>query len=243
MVKNIIFCADGTWNGPGQDEDHDRVADATNVFKLFANLDGVDAPETTRLADEQERSLTTPDGTLQQVAKYLHGVGDSDNVLVKMLGGAGGAGLVTRVVRGYTFISRNYAAGDCIFVIGFSRGAYTARALGGLIAARGLLDATRIDLTEKEQAYRLGSAEWFEYRAAYAHTAAVTGAVDAMVDMHNQVWDLAASQVLIEEAGGRYAVVRDFPAPDGGRILSAVFGKPAVVDRLVAMFGETSPLA
>lgn len=164
MAKNIIFCADGTWNGPGQDEDHDRVADPTNVFKVFANLDGVDAPETTRLADEQERSLTTPNGTVQQVAKYLHGVGDSDNFLVKMGGGAGGAGLVTRVVRGYTFISRNYTAGDRIFVIGFSRGAYTARALAGLIAARGLLDATGIDLTEKERAYRLGSAEWFEYR-------------------------------------------------------------------------------
>ena len=51
------------------------------------------------------------------------------------------------------------------------------------------------------------------FRAAYAQTAAVTGAVDAMVDMHNQVWDLAAGQVLIEEAGGRYALVRDFPPP------------------------------
>ena len=114
MAKNIIFCADGTWNGPGQDDDHDRVADPTNVFKLFANLDGVDAPETTRLADEQERRLATPNGTVRQVAKYLHGVGDSDNFLVRMGGGAGGAGLVTRVVRGYTFISRNYAAGDRI---------------------------------------------------------------------------------------------------------------------------------
>jgi fructose-1,6-bisphosphatase/inositol monophosphatase family enzyme len=56
-----------------------------------------------------------------------------------------------------------------------------------------------------------------------------------MVDMHNQVWDLAPSQVLIEEAGGRYVVVRDFPAAEG-RILSAVFGRPAVVDRLVALF-------
>jgi len=74
------------------------------------------------------------------------------------------------------------------------------------------------------------------YRAAYAHTAAVTGAADAMVDMHNRLWDLAPSQVLVEEAGGRYVVVRDFPAPDGGRILSAVFGKPAVVDRLAAFF-------
>ena len=75
------------------------------------------------------------------------------------------------------------------------------------------------------------------YRAAYAHTAAVTGAADAMVDMHNHVWDLAPSQVLAEEAGGRYAVVRDFPAAEG-RLLSAVFGRPAVVDQLVSLFRD-----
>jgi fructose-1,6-bisphosphatase/inositol monophosphatase family enzyme len=79
------------------------------------------------------------------------------------------------------------------------------------------------------------------YRAAYAHTAVVTGAADAMVDMHNQVWDLAPSQVLVEEAGGRYAVVREFAGPDGTPVLSAVFGKPALVDRLVALFGEAGP--
>ena len=73
------------------------------------------------------------------------------------------------------------------------------------------------------------------YRAAYAHTAAVTGAADAMVDMHNHVWDQAPSQVLVEEAGGRYAVVRDFPTPNG-RLLSVVFGRPAVVDGLLALF-------
>ena len=75
------------------------------------------------------------------------------------------------------------------------------------------------------------------FRAAYAQTAAVTGAVDAMVDMHNQVWDLAAGQVLIEEAGGRYALVRDFLAADGARRLSAVFGKPGAVDRLPVLMG------
>ena len=80
------------------------------------------------------------------------------------------------------------------------------------------------------------------FRAAYAHTAVVMGAADAMVDMHNEIWDLAPSQVLVEEAGGRYAVVRDFPAADGRRILSAVFGKPTVVDRLAAMFPERTPL-
>ena len=61
-----------------------------------------------------------------------------------------------------------------------------------------------------------------------------------MVDMHNRVWDLAPSQVLAEEAGGRYAVVRDFAAPDGGRVLSAVFGRPALVERLVTLFREGS---
>ena len=86
---------------------------------------------------------------MQQAAKYLHGVGDSDNFLVKALGGALGAGLITRIVRGYTYISRTYAAGDRIFIVGFSRGAYTARALAGLIAAKGLLDATKLDPTEQ----------------------------------------------------------------------------------------------
>jgi fructose-1,6-bisphosphatase/inositol monophosphatase family enzyme len=74
------------------------------------------------------------------------------------------------------------------------------------------------------------------YRAAYAHTAVVTGAADVMVDMHNQTWDLAPSQVLAEEAGGRYVVVRDFPSPEG-RILSAVFGRPAAVARVAPLLG------
>ena len=75
------------------------------------------------------------------------------------------------------------------------------------------------------------------YRAAYAHTAAVMGAVDGMVAMHNHIWDLAPSQVLIEEAGGAYAVVRDVATP-AGRLVSAVLGKRAMVDRLKAVFRE-----
>lgn len=73
------------------------------------------------------------------------------------------------------------------------------------------------------------------YRAAYAHTVVVTGAADRMVDAHNAIWDLAASQVLIEEAGGAYAVVRDIATPNG-RILSAVFGRPDVVEQILPVF-------
>jgi uncharacterized protein (DUF2235 family) len=110
--------------------------------------------------------LKAPDGSPLQVAKYLHGVGDSGNFLVKALGGAFGAGVIARIVRGYTFLSRNHEPGDRIFIVGFSRGAYTARALAGLVGAKGLLDAHAQDLGDKEQAYRLGSAVWADYRSA-----------------------------------------------------------------------------
>ena len=160
MSKSIIFCADGTWNGPSEPDDPDPAAHPTNVFKLFINLDGVDATDTLMLAQEQERVLKSPDGDELQHAKYLHGVGNSSNYLVRVIGGTIGAGLIVRIIRGYTFISRVYQPGDRIFIVGFSRGAYTARALAGLIAGEGLLDAKQLDLEDKENAYRLGSAVW-----------------------------------------------------------------------------------
>ena len=60
MAKNIIFCADGTWNGPAEPDD-DKGAAATNVFKLFLNLAGLDDPDTYKLAKEQGRTLTVGD--------------------------------------------------------------------------------------------------------------------------------------------------------------------------------------
>lgn len=170
MPKAIIFCADGTWNGPAEPDHDDKAAPATNVFKLFLSLAGEDTPDSFLLEKEQERALSDDSGAAIQVAKYLDGVGDSDNFLVKALGGTLGAGLIVRIVRGYTFVSRNYLDGDRIFIIGFSRGAYTARALAGLIAAQGLLDATRINLDDKTNAYRLGSAQWYAYLQAIRQT-------------------------------------------------------------------------
>jgi hypothetical protein len=56
---------------------------------------------------EQERVATDDAGIPSQVAKYLHGVGDSTNPIIKLLGGAFGVGIIARIVRGYTFVSRN----------------------------------------------------------------------------------------------------------------------------------------
>lgn len=161
MAKFIIFCADGTWNSPDQDEDEDRQPDPTNVYKLFLGLAGTLDVASIREADEQEKELRE-DSQILQVAKYLHGVGDSRNPIVKLIGGAFGAGTICRIVRGYTFISRHYEAGDNIVVVGFSRGAYTARALAGLIASQGLL-AKPLTVT-KTEAYRWGAKAWYRYR-------------------------------------------------------------------------------
>ncbi len=161
MSKTLIFCADGTWNGPEQDEDKDDVPDVTNVYKLYCGLLGEAPSDFEYLKGEHEKNLVV-DGQIVQMAKYIHGVGDSSNVIRKAVGGIFGAGMIQRIVRGYTFLSRNYEEGDDIVIVGFSRGAYTARALGGLIVSQGLL-AKRLT-TDKERAYTLGALAWKQYR-------------------------------------------------------------------------------
>ena len=163
-MKNIIFCADDTWNGPGRDDDGGAEAGRTNVFRLFIGLRGADDPLSLMLGGEQERSAHGADGRLIQIANYLHGAGDARNPLLRLLGGTFEAGIIARILRGYVFISRSYAPGDHIHISGFSRGAYTARALAGLIAARGLLDARLIDRTDGLATYRLAAAVWHDWR-------------------------------------------------------------------------------
>src|ERR1043165_4573527 len=171
MAKRIVFCADGTWNGPEQQtgvapidsaDDHGELngAKVTNVVKLFANLAGRVTPQTMTMRDEQEKVLVDAAGNVLQISKYIHGVGDSDSFLKKATGGMFGMGVIARIVRGYTFISRNYEPGDEIHIAGFSRGAYTARALAGMIASVGLLNRAEYDANDKNEAYRLGVAAW-----------------------------------------------------------------------------------
>ncbi len=179
MPKNIVFCADGTWNGLGASDGPHLAADATNVLRFFASLAGDVTPGSLRLQDEQEKLCTDADGNALQVAKYLHGVGDSRNAIFRLLGGVFGEGFIERIVRGYTFVSRHYQAGDRIYLVGFSRGAYTARALGGMIAKMGLLPAdaaTAPDGTwDAELAYKLGVGVWTRYRRAAGKMSTLLG--------------------------------------------------------------------
>lgn len=186
MAKVIAFLADGTWNGKDVDKDGDGTPEITNVLKLYHNLLGEDTLESFALAAESERIATASDGRVLQIAKYLHGVGDSKNPIIKYVGGATGAGLVSRIVRGYTFICRNYQPGDAIIIAGFSRGAYTARALADMIAAVGIMDYSKLDHPGKDRAYLQGMYVWAHYQQQRPMTRHQPGP--------NEIWELAADQ-------------------------------------------------
>jgi uncharacterized protein (DUF2235 family) len=51
-----------------------------------------------------------------------------------------GTHLREHVLGGYRYLMENYKEGDRIILFGFSRGAYTARALAGMLEKVGLLD-------------------------------------------------------------------------------------------------------
>src|SRR4051794_34080542 len=99
MSRNIVFCADGTWNGPptkadevdASDDEDNSPPKITNVVKLFENLAGTITPETQALRNEREKVLAAPAGGRAQIAKYIHGVGDSSAPIRRVIGGAFGA--------------------------------------------------------------------------------------------------------------------------------------------------------
>jgi uncharacterized protein (DUF2235 family) len=55
------------------------------------------------------------------------------------LGGLFGKGLDENIRLAYEWLVENYTDGDEIFIFGFSRGAYTARSLAGLVTRLGIL--------------------------------------------------------------------------------------------------------
>jgi uncharacterized protein (DUF2235 family) len=123
-MTRLIVCCDGTWNTPDE-EVHGQVT-PTNVAKLA-------------------RAVATGEGSGQTLF-YEPGVGTTpDDHLV---GGAFGLGLSQNIRNAYRFLAQTYRPGDEIFLFGFSRGAYTARSLAGLIRNCGILrpqDADRVD--------------------------------------------------------------------------------------------------
>lgn len=74
------------------------------------------------------------------------------------------------------------------------------------------------------------------YSDCFGHTLAAAGSVGAMVDFGVKIWDICATQVLIEEAGGKYAVAQRLKKPGAETLYGIIFGKPRVVDWLLPIF-------
>lgn len=81
---------------------------------------------------------TSADG-VPQIVQYQAGVGSMGGPVTRFVGGAIGAGLADNVRQAYSFLAINWRRGDELFLIGFSRGAWTARSVAGLIDSIGLL--------------------------------------------------------------------------------------------------------
>lgn len=127
----------------------------TNIARIFDTLGG--AP-----ADAGNGSWETSAGAV--TGKYLPGVGSTGSLPLRALGNLFGDGIAEPIVRGYTYLSRVWKAGDAVIITGFSRGATAARALAGFVVSRGLLDPSRYDPTDKDKAYKRAISAWYDYR-------------------------------------------------------------------------------
>ena len=54
----------------------------------------------------------------------------------------------------------------------------------------------------------------------WSHMLVAEGAADLAVEPEVELWDLAAPQVIVEEAGGRFTNLGDVPTPAGGSVVS-----------------------
>lgn len=121
MFKRLIVACDGTWNDSNDLSKNGKIAVPTNITRLSRAIKAV-----------------SQDG-VQQIVDYHSGLGTEGTKFSRFLGGATGKGLAENVREAYSFLANNYHHGDEIFLLGFSRGAFTARSIGGLIGEMGLL--------------------------------------------------------------------------------------------------------
>jgi uncharacterized protein (DUF2235 family) len=127
--------------------------------------------------------------TSDQITFYDDGVGADATGLDRILDGAFGQGILQKIQDGYTKIAHVYEPGDEIFLFGFSRGAYTARSLAGMIAVCGLPTGAFSDdcVTQAFAAYRDP-----EKRASILAGLTGCGLGEATIQMVG-VWDTVGS--------------------------------------------------
>ncbi len=119
MSKNIVLCCDGTGNG------FDNPDSDSNVVKLYGTL----------IINREQAGYYHPGvGTMGSPSARTH----IEKHWSRIKGMAFGAGLLTNVGDAYRYLMNTYEDGDRIYIFGFSRGAYTARAIASVLHVFGL---------------------------------------------------------------------------------------------------------
>lgn len=163
MAKNLVICCDGTWNRADQ-----RCK--TNVAKVA-------------LAVRRTSAVG-----MEQRVYYGSGVGTRRRE--RLRGGAFGLGLSRNVLDAYRFVVDSYEPGDQLYLFGFSRGAFTARSLAGLVRNSGIL--------RRENAGRIKEA-WALYRSRADEPTSVAATLFRRAYAHETeirfvgVWDTVGS--------------------------------------------------
>jgi uncharacterized protein (DUF2235 family) len=145
-----IFC-DGTSNSPDMLDDGEPAA--TNVHKLYWALlkderqhgwydPGVGTDTSSDSVDAQRAQSAFERIGLRRAAKTLGGW----RRIRMVIEAATGLGITENIVQAYAEIVKRYRPGDALYLIGFSRGAYTARCVAGVIARCGLLRPENVGL-------------------------------------------------------------------------------------------------
>jgi uncharacterized protein (DUF2235 family) len=125
MGKNIVVSCDGTGNEVG--------SNLSNVLKLF---------RITQKTASQRVYYNPGIGTIGSRDQWTRLKQDSKAVF----GLATGYGLDEDILDAYRFICEQYEEEDSVFLFGFSRGAYTVRALAGFIHMVGLLPPDQLNI-------------------------------------------------------------------------------------------------
>jgi uncharacterized protein (DUF2235 family) len=133
-VKRIVICMDGTWqNLAWQTLDYDPVT-------------GGAVDRRTNVAKIAQQTANSDDSGVKQLVFYSPGVGArtfiARNQKTANYEGATGEGSEESIIAAYLFLSFNYELGDEIYLFGFSRGAFCARSLTGLVRRCGILKRT-----------------------------------------------------------------------------------------------------
>jgi uncharacterized protein (DUF2235 family) len=172
-MKNIVVCCDGTAN--------EFARNNTNVVKLFSTL--VHDPAQQVVYYHPGLGTMEPPGALSTPAHRL----------TKLLARAFGYGLEADIRDTYVFLMTYFDAGDRLFMFGFSRGAYTVRAVASMLYMFGLLHRGNEALVP--YAIRLMTAR---DRFALARPFASTFSSTACKPWFVGVWDTVASVGWIE---------------------------------------------